>query len=57
MRRYGVFSTKSNFGKNYFLYFFGHQTKSKNGVDILVEENQQVNFEPISERVCTLHIK
>lgn len=57
MRRYGVFSIKSNFGKNYFLYFFGHQTKSKNGVDILVEENQQVNFEPISERVCTLHIK
>ena len=48
MQGYGVLSRKSNYGKNYLLYYSAHQTKLINGVGILVEENRQVNFEAIS---------
>ena len=57
MQGYGVFSIESNNGNNYLLYYSGHQTKSKNRIGILVEENQQVNFEPISNRICKITIK
>ena len=57
MQRYGVLSIKSNYGKNYLLYYSGHQTKSINGVDILVEEDRQLNFEPILHRICKITIK
>ena len=48
MQEYGVLSIKSNYGKDYSFYYSGHQTKSMNGADVLVEENRQENFETIS---------
>lgn len=47
-QEYGVLSIKSNYGKDYLFYYSEHQTKSINGADVLVEENWQENFEPIS---------
>ena len=57
MQGYGVLSRKSNYGKNYLLYYSAHQTKLINGVGILVEQNRQVNFEAISEQICKVTIK
>ena len=57
MERYGVLSITSNYGKNCLLYYSGHQTKSVNGVGIFVEEDRQVNFEPILHRICKITIK
>ena len=47
-QEYGVLSIKSNYGKDYLFYYSEHQAKSINGADVLVEENWQENFEPIS---------
>ena len=57
MQRYGVFSIRSNYGKSCLLYYCRHQTKSINRIGILVEENRQVNFKPISNRICKITIK
>ena len=57
MQRYSALSIKSNYGNNYLLNYSGYQTKSINGVGILVEEDRQINFEPILHRVCKITIK
>ena len=46
-----------NDSKNYLLYYSGHQAKSINVEGILVVEHQQVNFEPISDRIWKLTVR
>ena len=52
MQDYSVLRKKSNYGKDYLFYYFGHQTKSINGVDI--KENEQVNFELFTKTDCKI---
>ena len=57
MQEYGFLSIKLNYGKNDLLYSSDHQANSINGVAILVEENRQVNFEPLPDQICKITIK
>lgn len=59
MQKCGVLSIQSNHGQSY-LHYSGHQTKSINGVGISVKKTHtytQVNFGPISDRICKITIK
>ena len=52
IKGYGVHNLQSSNGNNYLLYYSGHKTKSINGVRIIVAANRNINFEPISDRIC-----
>ena len=43
--------------RNYLLYYSGHETKSINGVGIIVAANRKINFEPISDKICVITTK
>ena len=49
--------SRVNYGKNFFLYYSGHQPKLINGIGILIQENWQVNFVLISDRIWKITIK
>ena len=44
MQGCGLLSIKSSYGKNYLLYYSGHQAKSIDGVGILVEKKPASKF-------------
>ena len=54
MKGYGVHNLQSSNGNNYLLYYWGHRIKSINGVGIIVANNRNINFEPISDRICVI---
>ena len=56
LKGYGALNIKSNDGKEYLLYYSGHQSKSVNGVGFIVDANRKVDFEPISDRICKITV-
>ena len=54
---HGVTEIASSSGKKYMLYNSGHEKQSINGVGIIVEMNKNVDFEPISDRICQITTK
>ena len=53
MKRYGVIIYHQVMETTY----SGHKTKSINWVGIVVAANRNINFEPISDRICVITTK
>ena len=49
---YGALRITSSSNNSYILYYSGHDTKSENGVGIIVPENKTAEFTPINDRIC-----
>ena len=56
MKRYGVIISNQVMETTAY-YNQGHKTKSINGVGIVVAANRNINFEPISDRICVITTK
>ena len=56
MKRYGVIIYNQVMETTTY-YNLGHKTKSINGVGIVVAANRNINFEPISDRICVITTK
>ena len=54
MKGHGVQTLTSTNGEKCYLYYSGHESKSINGVGIVVETKSKVNFRHISSRICML---
>ena len=57
MKETGVEIITSSSGKKYYFHFSGHKTKSINGVGIITSVNSNVEFKPISDRLCQITTK
>ena len=54
MKGHGIQILISKTGEKCYLYYSGHKNKSINGVGIVVDTKNKVNFIPISDRICML---
>ena len=57
MKGYGAITLTSSTGKNYLLYYSGNETKSRNGVGIMIPSTKNVDFTPINDRMCQITTK
>ena len=57
LREFGAKNLTANSGKNFLLCYCGNLSKSINGVAMMIKPNRQVEFEPISEKICKMTIK
>ena len=56
MKGYGTMTLTSKNGKNYTLYYSGHETKSENGVGIILPSSINAEFQPVCDRICKVRI-
>lgn len=57
LKESGAETITSSSGKKYYLYYWGHKTKSVNGVGIITSIKSIVEFRPISDRIFQITAK